>query len=205
MQQPRLFHYLSKRGQGSYVCPPPCGPAHNARFAAHVTIDAQGRESASRDQHRHESDSTPGSSHSAQTCGKGRFRHCQRSPREPHRLERDRTPPVNITSCAISKRLWHVDCSLLTSERGGRAPRLQTPMGVESARLGAFSMKARRLSKGVCCSCEALAASPLCESAFVTNQVASQRGRSRNLECEQQASAPFRYGPARGHFFCALR
>jgi hypothetical protein len=97
--------------------------------------------------------------------------------------------------------IWHVDCSFRILERGGRAPKLQTPIGVESARLGAFSMKVRRLSSGACCSREASAAYSAIESAFVTSQVASQRGRSRNLKCEQQASAPFHYGPARGHSF----
>ena len=101
----------------------------------------------------------------------------------------------------IFERIWHVDCLFLYIGRGRRVPKLQTPIGVESARLGAFSLKVRRLSSGACCSREASAGYSAIESAFVTSQVASQRGRSRNLKCEQQASAPFRCGPARGHFF----
>lgn len=107
----------------------------------------------------------------------------------------------NATLFRIFAQSWHVDCSIITTERGRRAPKLQTPIGVESARLGAFSLKVRRLSNGAYCSPEASAGYSAIESAFVTSQVAPQRGRSRNLECEQQASAPFRYGPARGHFF----
>ena len=114
------------------------------------------------------------------------------------RFQRRRNPDSSF------EQNWHVDCNLIAAERGGRAPKLQTPIGVESARLGAFSLKVRRLSDGVCCSHEALAACPLVESAFVINQVALQRGVSRNLECVQQTSAPFQCGPARGHSF-ALR
>jgi hypothetical protein len=42
---------------------------------------------------------------------------------------------------------------------------------------------------------------PLLESAFVTNQVASQRGCSRNFDANGKRSAPFPYGPEKGPLF----
>ena len=59
---------------------------------------------------------------------------------------------------------------------------LQAPIGVESARLGAFSLKVRCLSDVAAARVRLRRHVPPFESAFVTNQVASQRGCSRNLD-----------------------
>ena len=100
----------------------------------------------------------------------------------PDELSRFAKSPSSTTThpklAHLCRYQWVRRMLLLLTERDGRAPKLQTPIGVESARLGAFSQKVRSLSNRACCLNEASAGCTAVESAFVSNQGASQRGRS---------------------------
>ena len=101
----------------------------------------------------------------------------------------------------VASRIWHVDCIHPIAERVGRVPNLQTPIGVEGARLSAFSLKVRHSSEKAYSSREAAAAFWALRVGFVDQPFVSQRARGvLNPNSKHQ---PFPIWPRKGPLFCA--